>query len=594
MSSAALPLQHVNGAPLNEEQRNYLTGFFAGVAARGYRFSDVEPNPVAETNPSLDDLIFEERVKRELHPLDAYPQLLENAASNKSPDKEDLFRFKWNGLFYLTPNKEAFMARLRIPGGVVKTFQLAEIARIAKELTTGYIQITTRANFQLRLIQPKDAPEVLRRIQSVGLHTRGAGADNIRNLTANPTAGIDPHEIIDVLPFCQELAQIIINDRSFYDLPRKFNIAFDGGGLIGTVEDTNDLGVKAVLVNGEVFFRIALGGATGHKAFARDLGVLVKPAELNKVAVALTRVYIANGNRTDRKKARLKHLLESWSLEKYLAETEKLLGYSLQRAPISSSSPSDESMNPESVGLLPLPVRRGEGRGEGFLSRGHTHIGVYPQKQKGLNYIGAAVPVGQISPKQLQRVAEIADLYGSGEIRLTVWQNFIIPNVPATYVETVCKALRKIGFDTKQSHIRNGFIACTGNSYCKFAQSNTKCHALALADYLDKKVALDQPINIHLTGCPNSCAQHYMGDIGLLGTKNKGEESYHVFVGGGFGLNQAVGRQVFTNVPFAELPHTLEKMLKGYLRRRQPAETFYTFTQRHDLNNLQAIFSNDE
>src|SRR5580765_694871 len=556
MSSAALPLQHVNGAPLNEEQRNYLTGFFAGVAARGYRFSDVEPNPVAETNPSLDDLIFEERVKRELHPLDAYPQLLENAASNKSP------------------NKEAFMARLRIPGGVVKTFQLAEIARIAKELTTGYIQITTRANFQLRLIQPKDAPEVLRRIQSVGLHTRGAGADNIRNLTANPTAGIDPHELIDVLPLCQEFAQMVINDRSFYDLPRKFNIAFDGGGLIGTVEDTNDLGVKAVLVNGEVFFRIALGGATGHKAFARDLGVLVKPAELNKVAVALTRVYIANGNRTDRKKARLKHLLVSWSLEKYLAETEKLLGYSLQRAPISSSSPSDESMNPESVGLLPLPVRRGEGRGEGFLSRGHTHIGVYPQKQKGLNYIGAAVPVGQISPKQLQRVAEIADLYGSGEIRLSVWQNFIIPNVPATYVETVCKALRKIGFDTKQSHIRNGFIACTGNSYCKFAQSNTKGHALALADYLDKKVALDQPINIHLTGCPNSCAQHYMGDIGLLGTKNKGEESYHVFVGGGFGLNQAVGRQVFTNVPFAELPHTLEKMLKGYLRRRQPAETF--------------------
>jgi ferredoxin-nitrite reductase len=577
MSSSALPLQHVNGAPLNEEQRHYLTGFFAGVATRGYSFSDVEPNPAAEPKPSLDDLIFEERVKREQHPLDAYPQLLENAASNKSPDKEDLFRFKWNGLFYLTPNKEAFMARLRIPGGVVKTFQLAEIARIAKELTTGYIQITTRANFQLRLIQPKDAPEVLRRIQSVGLHTRGAGADNIRNLTANPTAGIDPHEIIDVLPLCQELAQIIINDRSFYDLPRKFNIAFDGGGLIGTVEDTNDIGIKAVLLNGEVFFRVALGGATGHKAFARDLGVLIKPAELNKVVVALIRVYIANGHRTDRKKARLKHLLESWSLEKYLAETEKLLGYTLQRAPIPSrrSSPSP-----------PLEERAGERR--------HTHIGVYPQKQKGLNYIGATVPVGQITPKQLQRVAEIADLYGSGEIRLTVWQNFIIPNVPDTYVETASKALRKIGFETKQSHIRNSFIACTGNSYCKFAQSNTKGHALALADYLDKKIALDQPINIHLTGCPNSCAQHYLGDIGLLGTKNKSEECYHVFVGGGFGTNQAVGRQVFTNVPIAELPHTLEKMLMGYLRRRESAETFQRFTQRHDLNNLQAIFSNDE
>jgi ferredoxin-nitrite reductase len=573
MSSPALPIQHVNGLPLNEEQRHYLTGFFAGVAAKGLRFSDVEPTPAAENKPVLDDLIFEERVKRELHPLDAYAQLIENAALNKPPDKEDLFRFKWNGLFYLTPNKEAFMARLRIPGGVVKTFQLAEIARIAKELTSGYIQITTRANFQLRLIQPKDAPEVLRRIQSVGLHTRGAGADNIRNLTANPTAGIDPHELINVLPFCQDLAQIIINDRSFYDLPRKFNIAFDGGGLIGTVEDTNDIGVKAVMVDSQVYFRIAVGGATGHKAFARDLGVLVKPAELNKVIVALVRVYIANGNRTDRKKARLKHLLETWSLEKYLADTEKILGYTLERSPVPSLSPSDRR-------------RAGE--------RGHTHIGVHRQQQPGLNYIGVAVPVGQITPKQLIRVAEIADLYGSGEIRLTVWQNFIIPNVPDAYVETARKALRKIGFETKESYIRNGLVACTGNSYCKFAQSNTKAHALALADYLEKKLSLDRPINIHLTGCPNSCAQHYMGDIGLLGTKIKGEECYHVFVGGGFGANQAVGRQVFTGVSITELPQTLEKLLKGYLRRRQPDETFQRFTQRHDLNNLQAIFSNDE
>jgi len=572
MSSPALPIQHVNGLPLNDEQRHYLTGFFAGVAAKGLRFADVEPVPATE-KPALDDLIFEERVKRELHPLDAYPQLLENAALNKPPDKEDLYRFKWNGLFYLTPSKESFMARLRIPGGVVKTFQLAEIARIAKELTTGYIQITTRANFQLRLIQPKDAPEVLRRIQGVGLHTRGAGADNIRNLTANPTAGIDPHELINVLPFCQDLAQIIINDRSFYDLPRKFNIAFDGGGLIGTVEDTNDIGVKAVMVDSQVYFRIVVGGATGHKTFGRDLGVLIKPTELNKVIVALVRVYIANGNRTDRKKARLKHLLETWSLEKYLADTEKILGYTLERSPVPSLSPSDR----ESAG-----------------ERGHTHIGVYQQQQPGLNYIGVAIPVGQITPKQLIRVAEIADLYGSGEIRLTVWQNFIIPNVPDAYVETARKALRKIGFETKESYIRNGLVACTGNSYCKFAHSNTKAHALALADYLEKKLSLDRPINIHLTGCPNSCAQHYMGDIGLLGARIKGEESYHVFVGGGFGANQAVGRQVFTGVSIKELPHTLEKMLKGYLRRREPEEAFQRFTQRHDLNNLQAIFSNDE
>ena len=376
-------------------------------------------------------------------------------------------------------------------------------------------------------------------------------------------------------PLVQELAQVIINDRAFYDLPRKFNIAYDGGGLIGSVEDTNDIGVKAVKIGEEVFFRIALGGATGHKAFARDLGVIVKPVEVNKVIAALVRVFIANGNRGDRKKARLKHLLEKWSLDQYLAETEKLLGYELTRVPLDA-------------GQIDYPGQ----------DLPHSHVGIYPQKQAGLNYVGVAVPVGHVTPKQMLRVAEIADLYGSGEIRLTVWQNFIIPNVPDTYTATVTKALRRIGFDTQQSNLRSGIIACTGNSYCKFAQANTKGHALALADYLDKRVQLDRPVNIHLTGCPNSCAQHYMGDIGLLGTKAKraGEtlDGYHIFLGGGFGKNQAVGRQVFNAIPHDELAPLVEKILRGYLRHRNAEESFQSFTTRHDLNTLQAIFSNEE
>ena len=551
----------IRSAGFTPEQKEYLSGLFAGVSARGQEFSAVEPAPTHK------DLIFEERVKRELHPLDAYEQIVENAINNKAPDKEDIFRFKWNGLFFLTPVKDAFMARLRIPGGVVTTFQLRELARVAQELTSGYVQITTRANFQMRLIQPKDAPEFLRRIQSVGLHTRGAGADNIRNLTANPTAGIDPVELIDTLPFCRDLGQIIINDRAFYDLPRKFNIAFDGGGLIGSVEDTNDIGVKAVKLGDEIVFRIALGGATGHKAFARDLGVVVPPAEINKVVAAVVRVYIANGNRGDRKKARLKHLLETWTPEKYLAETEKLLGKQLRRAPYDVAQMRWASQE--------LP---------------HSHIGDFPQKQRGLNYVGATCPVGHITPRQMLRLVELADSYGSGEIRLTVWQNFIVPNVPDAFVPTLKKALEKAGFATKQSHLASGVIACTGNSYCKFAQSNTKGHALELIRWLEKKVELDQPVNIHLTGCPNSCAQHYMGDIGCLGTKVRGADGYHVFVGGGFGRNQAVGRLIFSGVSANELPLTLEKILRAYLKHRQGKETFQQFTTRHEVGKLQEMF----
>jgi ferredoxin-nitrite reductase len=542
-----------------------LSGLFAGVAARGKTFADVEPLPAER-----EDLIAEERIKRELHPLDAYEQLVENAIGNKAPDKEDLFRFKWHGLFFLTPVKDAFMSRLRIPGGVLTTFQLRELAKIASELTSGYVQITTRANLQIRLIEPKNCPEFLRRVQSVGLHTRGSGADNIRNLTMNPTAGIDPVELIDVNPFVQALAQIIINDRSFYDLPRKFNIAYDGGGLIGSVEDTNDIGVKAVKVGEEIFFRIALGGATGHKAFANDLGVIVPPGEINKVVVAIVRVFIEKGCRINRKKARLKHLLETVSLDDYLKLVEKKLGTALRRAPY--------DLAPMRWASQELP---------------HSHVGDFPQKQRGLNYVGATCPVGQITPKQMTRLAEIAELYGNGEVRLTVWQNFIIPNVPDAFVPTLKRALEKAGFATKQSHIASGVIACTGNSYCKFAQSCTKGHALALIKHLEKKLELDQPVNIHLTGCPNSCAQHYMGDIGLLGTKVRGEDGYHVFVGGGFGKNQAVGRQLLAGVSATEIPATIEKILRMYLKHRAGKESFLQFSTRHDLNALQTFFSDE-
>lgn len=549
-------------AGFTPEQKEYLSGLFAGVAMRGQKFNDVEPAPKDE------DLIAEERIKRELHPLDAYDQIVENAINKKVPDKEEIFRFKWNGLFFLTPVKDAFMSRLRIPGGVVTTHQLRELARIAQQLTSGYVQITTRANFQMRLIQPKDCPEFLRRIQAIGLHTRGSGADNIRNLTMNPTAGVDPVELIDVSPFVHAIGQTIINDRSFYDLPRKFNIAYDGGGLIGSVEDTNDIGVKAVKLGDEILFRIALGGATGHKSFARDLGVVVPPAEINKVVVAVLRVYIEHGCRTNRKRARLKHLLETMSPNEYLTLVEKKLGTPLRRAPYDLAQMRWASQE--------LP---------------HSHVGDFPQKQRGLNYVGAACPVGHITPKQMLRVAELADLYGSGEVRLTVWQNFIIPNVPDAFVPTLKRALEKAGLPVKQSNIATGVIACTGNSYCKFAQANTKGHALELIKHLEKKLELDQPVNIHVTGCPNSCAQHYMGDIGLLGTKVRGEDGYHIFIGGGFGKHQAVGRQVYSGVSTGELPGIVEKMLKVYLKHRTGRESFQQFSTRHDLNALQVLFS---
>jgi ferredoxin-nitrite reductase len=581
--TANRPAAATQGNDFSADQKRYLEGFFAGVKAGGITFGDLTAAPVAaatiQDGPNLDDLCKEERIKLEMDPFDATERLVLDARSNTSPQPEYVFRYKWNGLFWLNPVKDGYMCRLRIPGGIINSFQLRELAAITRELTSGYIQITTRNNFQIRLIEPKNCPEVLRRIQGCGLHSKGAGADNIRNITMNPCAGYDPHEIIDVRPLVSELATLIVNSKEFYNLPRKFNIAYDGGGLISSVEDTNDIGASAVEIQENnqgiqpgIYFRIALGGVTGHLTFASDWGVLVKPDQLNDVMVALLRVFIKHGDRTNRKKARFKYVVEGIGLDGVLEEAEKLLPYKLIRLPEASA----------------IQAKRR------FTQQGHSHVGTYPQKQEGLAYVGASVPVGQMTADQLTQVANLADRYGNGEVRLTVWQNFIIPNVPKSQTAALAEELKTLGFPCDQSTLRNGFVACTGSRYCKFAATDTKGHAIAMMEYLDQKLQLDKPINVHFTGCPHSCAQHFMGDIGLLGAKAKGPsgEGYHITVGGGFGENRKVGRQVFNAVPFEDLGQTLEGMIRSYLSGRQNAdESFHSFCNRYSVEELQQQFS---
>lgn len=567
-------------AGFTPEQQRYLEGFMSGVKARGVTFAEVGTT-AQEIAPG--DETKEERIKRELDPFEAYSQLVMEAKVNKAPEAENAFRYKWNGIFWLSPVHEAYMCRLRIPGGKVLSYQLRELAAISKELTSQYIQITTRNNFQLRNFEPKAAPELLHRIQAVGLHSKGAGADNIRNITANPTAGFDPHELIDVMPLVNELAQIIISTREFYDLPRKFNIAFDGGNIISSVEDTNDIGSTAYQLGENdlglepgVYFRIALGGVTGHKTFARDWGVLVSPEQLNAVIVAILKVFKKNGDRTSRRKARLKYLVEGWGLDKFREVVEEFWGEKFAQVPVDHPALS-RPKHPQVA---------------------HAHVGAYPQKDGERFYVGATVPVGEMTPKQMLQLADLADTYGTGEIRLTVWQNFLIPNVKEESVKELCRALDKIGFSTTANPLTSGFVACTGNQHCKFSSTNTKGHAVQLMKTLSKRIELDSPINVHLTGCPNSCAQHYMGDIGLIGAKVKvqGEsvEGYHVTLGGGFGDRQEVGRELFKNISFDAMPDLLEKIIKGYQRHRENEETFQSFCLRHDVNTLQAIFTNDE
>jgi ferredoxin-nitrite reductase len=267
-------------------------------------------------------------------------------------------------------------------------------------------------------------------------------------------------------------------------------------------------------------------------------------------------------------------VLDAWGLEKYLAETEKALGAPLRRFPLAS--------------CLPRPPRMR-----------NAHVGIQAQRQPGLFYAGVVLPVGRITAAQMRGLAALARQYGSGTIRLTVWQNLLLSDIPEAALGALRDGIASLGLSLEAGAVRTGLVACTGNTGCRFSATDTKSQALAIADYLDARLALDQPLNIHLTGCPHSCAQHYVGDIGLLGTKvEQGDDSvegYDVVVGGGAGEVQALARPLYQGIPFVEVPPLIERMLRVYLALRAgPGESFQEFARRHDEAALLRIFGEIE
>ena len=579
-----------------DEQKRYLEGFAAGVQmlrnGRGLSGASIKAT-VANAEPTGPDaahvraqdqvlasgrkLADQEKFKREEHPFDAYPRLKQQALTNAPPSPADNFRWRYYGLFYVAPAQDSYMCRLRIPNGVLKHWQLAGLADLAERFAGPYCHVTTRANIQLREISPKNAVALIEGIQDLGLCSRGSGADNIRNVTGSPTAGIDPQELIDTREYAREWHFHILNDRSLYGLPRKFNVAFDGAGKIAVLEDTNDIAFAAVDVEDGfgiepgVWFRLGIGGITGHKDFAKETGIIVRPADATKVADAIVRAFIDTGDRTNRLKARLKYVIDKIGMDKFLMLVEQKLGHALTRV--------------RREALAPRPA----------FDR-MAHIGVHKQKQDGLNWIGVALPVGKLTCEQMRNLARVAADLGDGEIRLTVWQNLLISGVSDAKVETAIKAVEASGLSIEASNIRAGLIACTGNAGCKFAAANTKAHAAAIADWCDGRVDVDSPLNIHLTGCHHSCAQHYISDIGLIAAKvpaGDGEdtvEGYHLFAGGGFGPDAEIGQEVYRDLRAADAPQTVEKLVKAYLTHRaDPSETFLTFARRHDGATLRKL-----
>ena len=519
-----------------------------------------------------------EKFKREQHPFDTYERLKEHAAKNEYPKPPDNFRWRFFGLFYVAPNQNSYMCRLRMPNGILKAAQFAGVADLAERYGGGYAHVTTRANLQVREIEAKNAVAMIEGVQDLGLCSRGSGADNIRNVTGTPTAGIDPQELIDTRPYTREWHFHILNDRSLYGLPRKFNVGFDGAGIIPVLEDTNDIGFQAVQVNEGfglepgVWFRLCLGGLTGHHSFAGDTGVLVKPADATKVADAVVRVFIDTGDRTDRTKARLKYVLDKMGVEKFLGLMEEKLGRKLDRAVPGATAPRP-------------PFSR------------TAHLGIHPQKQDGLNWIGVVVPVGRLTVAQMKGLADIARELGDGDIRLTVWQNLLLSGVSTAKLDEAKANIEALGLAIETNAIRAGLVACTGNTGCKFAASDTKRHAEEIA-----ALVRDARFARHAGQHPSHRLPSFLRAAfrirdrpARLQGAGVGEdadpvEGYHILIGGGFGPYAALGRELYRDVKAEDAPRTIERVLKTYLAHRElREESFIAFARRHEIDALKAM-----
>ncbi|MBE9050148.1 precorrin-3B synthase [Nostocales cyanobacterium LEGE 11386] len=477
------------------------------------------------------------------------------------------------GLFYATPAQDGILSRIRIPGGILDSKQCHAIADIADQYGGGYVDVTNRANLQVREIRTGINATILKNLQDVGLGARNPAVDHIRNIMTSPTAGIDPQELIDTRPLIQSWDNYIVEHPALSGLSAKFSVGFDGGGTVSVCDRLNDIMFAAVLVDNRVYFRLCLSfGLQGEPPI--DTGILLLPEQCLPVLAALAAVYLNHSDPDSRRKLRLRELLNSLGCDTYLQQVIQQLTFPLFRS------------NLTSVQTEELPEKS---------DTKHRHIGIHPQYQPGLFYIGVVLPLGRLEGQQIRGLADLAAKYGSGTLRLTPWQNLLLTDIPQQLVRDVESKIASLGLDFSTKNINSALVACSGIRGCAASATDTKGDALTLVKYLATRVSLNHPINIHFSGCKKSCAQHSKSDITLLGVSQESETgsspAYDIYVGKG-DSNQKLGDEIYQHVNIAQLPILVGQMLQVYkIHSKNPDETFREFVNRHDIAQLKQLFS---
>ncbi len=473
---------------------------------------------------------------------------------------------------------QRFMVRIRIPNGMMTSTQLRAIADLTRRYANSTADLTVRQNIQLHWVTIESLPEVLDGLWQVGLNTTGACGDVVRNVTGCPVAGVDANEIVDASPLVLEASRLLAGNADFYNLPRKFKISIAGCLSWCSYPEINDIGLTAITrtLRGQpdVGFSLRVaGGLSAEPYLGARLNVFVRWDQVLPVIKGIAELFRdSDVLREHRERARLKFLFlrHGWTAERFLAELEDRIGYKLD--------PAVEEHPPDDVY--------------------RDHVGIHTQKQPGLSYVGAVVLRGRISADQMQSAADLAERYACGELRATNMQNLLIVNVPTINVESLAQELGSIGLRVHGSSFARGTVACSGTEFCKLAITETKAFSRWLVEELEERLpGFDQHLKLHVTGCPNSCGQHWIADVGIEGKKIKvGDhmvDAYYFCVGGALGLYQATARPVGYRCAATEVPAALERLLGRYLAMRMPGENLRRFFARHSDTELREFLAGE-
>ena len=501
-----------------------------------------------------------EEIKATKHPLDIYPDILRYAALGpdgwKAITDDDKERLKWFGVFFRKPTPGHFMMRIRMPGGVASSAQLRELAAITRDYGRDVIDLTTRQQVQLRWMTIADVPDILERLDRVGLTSRQTGLDNSRNVVGCPLAGLTAHELCDATPAVRRYHDLLLSNREFADLPRKFNVSITGCLENCANTETQDIGLTPAMrvVDGSELpgFNVRVGGKMGSGGMVAGtaLDAFVTLDEAGDVCGAITLLFARHGPREARAKARMFFLVQEWGIERFRAELERQLGRAL----------------PPAGRDVRLPHRT-------------DHLGVTQLKQPGTYAVGLCVPVGRTGAAQIDELARLAERYGIGEVRFTIEQNVILVGVsdallPALLDEPLLKELRP-----DPSPYQRGTVSCIGVDYCNLALAETKGAATALVAHLDAAIpaAERRHLTMNWSGCPAACGNHQASDIGFLGAKSRvnGEviETFDVFVNGRTGTAPRAGSKVLEKIPATDLPRIAEALVRAHARGESLEQT---------------------